>query len=64
MINLSKENERLKKNLMEDSNGFSKNKGNVPLRMEQEKFDELARVSKKQEETIAYLKSEVERYKK
>ena len=34
------------------------------LKIEQEKYDELSRGNKKHEETIAYLKSEVERYKK
>lgn len=39
-------------------------KSRLVLQMQNDKYDELKRDNKRQEETITYLKSEIQRYKK
>lgn len=62
VINLSNENERLKKDFM--SNTRVDDRSRLMLNLQNEKQDEFKRDSKRQEETIAYMKGEIERYKK
>jgi hypothetical protein len=60
LINLTKDNERTKNNgyQLEDKSSISSKKA------EQDQLDQMMRLNKKSEETIGFLRNELERYKK
>jgi hypothetical protein len=62
LVNLSNENEQLKKDFLGKTRVDDKSR--LVVQMQNDKYDELKRDGKRQEETITYLKAEIERYKK